>query len=204
MLRNLFFVINKSTYYWQRFFCLIATKIKLICNGVEYLDYRCYGVPYICIEKDCRMKWGEHFALNNGLYGNQIGFATPCIFRCYEGGNIIIKNNVGMSQATLIAKGADITIGNNVKLGGGVKIYTTDFHSLNYMNRRDWILDSQNKACAPINIGDDCFIGAGTIILKGVTIGSRSTVGAGSVVTKSIPSDEIWAGNPAKFIRKIK
>ena len=42
-----------------------------------------------------------------------------------------------------------------------------------------------------------------SIILKGVTIGENSVVGAGSVVTKDIPSGEVWAGNPAKFIRKI-
>lgn len=52
-------------------------------------------------------------------------------------------------------------------------------------------------------IEDNVFIGARCIILKGVTIGENSIVGAGSVVTKSIPANEIWAGNPAKFIRKI-
>ena len=53
-----------------------------------------------------------------------------------------------------------------------------------------------------IVIEDGAFIGAGTIITKPCTIGKNSIVGAGSVVTKDIPSDEIWAGNPAKFIRK--
>ena len=52
-------------------------------------------------------------------------------------------------------------------------------------------------------IGEDVFIGAHSIILKGVTIGARSIVGAGSVVTKDIPADEVWAGNPAKCIRKL-
>lgn len=46
-------------------------------------------------------------------------------------------------------------------------------------------------------------MGAHTIILKGVTVGAKSIIGAGSVVTKSIPDGEIWAGNPAHFIRKI-
>ncbi len=53
------------------------------------------------------------------------------------------------------------------------------------------------------NIEDNVFIGANCIILKGVKIGDRSIIGAGSVVTKNVPSDQIWAGNPAKFIREI-
>ena len=56
---------------------------------------------------------------------------------------------------------------------------------------------------AEVKIGNNVFIGANTIVLKGVTIGDRSIIGAGSVVTKNIPEDEIWGGNPAKFIRKI-
>ena len=55
----------------------------------------------------------------------------------------------------------------------------------------------------PVRIGEDVFIGAHSIILKGVTIGDRSIVGAGSVVTKAIPADEVWAGNPARCIRRI-
>ena len=141
-------------------------------------------------------------SMNNGMSGNQIGFNTPCIFRC-EKAHITIGENVGMSQTTLIAKCADITIGNNVKLGGGVKLYTSDFHSLNFEYRRDWTIDKEHRSSAPITLEDDCFIGAGSIILKGVTIGARSIIGAGSVVTKSVPKGEIWAGNPARFIKKI-
>ena len=47
-------------------------------------------------------------------------------------------------------------------------------------------------------------IGAGAVILGGVTIGENALIGAGSVVTKNIPANELWLGNPAKFIRKIK
>ena len=55
----------------------------------------------------------------------------------------------------------------------------------------------------PVVIRDGAFIGAHSIILKGVTVGEKSVVGAGSVVTRSIPDGEIWAGNPARFIRKL-
>lgn len=54
-----------------------------------------------------------------------------------------------------------------------------------------------------VTIEHDAFIGAGCIILKGITIGACSVVGAGSVVTKNIPTGQVWAGNPAKFIRNI-
>jgi len=46
-------------------------------------------------------------------------------------------------------------------------------------------------------------IGAASVILGGITIGENAMIGAGSVVTKNIPSNELWVGNPAKFIRKI-
>ena len=61
----------------------------------------------------------------------------------------------------------------------------------------------KNRAEKPVVIGNDVFIGAKSIILKGVTIGENSVIGAGSVVTKSVPANQIWAGNPAKFIRCI-
>lgn len=49
---------------------------------------------------------------------------------------------------------------------------------------------------------EGCFIGTHTIITKPVTIGKEAIVGAGSIVTKDIPDGEVWAGNPARFIRK--
>lgn len=56
--------------------------------------------------------------------------------------------------------------------------------------------------CGEVRIKKNAFIGTGTIITKPVTIGERAIVGAGSIVTKNIPDDEVWAGNPARFIRK--
>ncbi len=53
-------------------------------------------------------------------------------------------------------------------------------------------------------IQENVFVGAGSIITKPVIIGHDSIIGAGSVVTKSIPENEVWAGNPARFIKKRK
>lgn len=86
-------------------------------------------------------------------------------------------------------------------MGGGSKIYDTDFHSLDANDRLSFKKDMQNKKSAKVTIGNNVLIGAGSIILKGVTIGDNSIIGAGSVVTKTIPANEIWGGNPAHFIK---
>ena len=63
-------------------------------------------------------------------------------------------------------------------------------------------MPSINWRTGHVYIGDDTFIGMGTLICNDVRIGKNCIVGAGSVVTKNIPDNEIWAGNPARFIKK--
>lgn len=53
-----------------------------------------------------------------------------------------------------------------------------------------------------VTIGDNVFIGLNTLIVNSINIGDNAVIGAGSIVNKDIPANEIWAGNPAKFIRK--
>ena len=55
----------------------------------------------------------------------------------------------------------------------------------------------------PVRIGRNCWIGAGAIILPGITIGDNTVVGAGSIVTKDLPSDVVAVGNPCKVLREI-
>lgn len=81
-------------------------------------------------------------------------------------------------------------------------ILDTDFHSLDWRDRADGT-DIQKRKIKPVVIGDYVFIGMNSIILKGTTIGEKSVIGAGSVVSSNIPASEIWAGNPARFIKKI-
>lgn len=183
----------------------VFTWMLLKGNGVTFSTFRTKGIPKIQTSRGCHIALGPHFMMNNDYAENPIGYKVPCSFIVEKGASITIGNNVGMSQTTIYAAkgGGNIVIGNNVLIGGGVKIYGTSFHSLDYQIRRSFEDDQQARKIAPVYLGDDSFIGAGTTIMCGVTIGAHSIVGAASVVTKDIPSGEIWAGNPAKFIRKV-
>lgn len=143
---------------------------------------------------------GDNCRINSGMQYNPIGGDDKTMMLTYEG-EIKIGNNVGISNTTIVSR-ASVVIGDNVRIGGSCKIYDTDFHSV-VMEERIKEQDSGIKS-APIVIKEGAFIGAHSIILKGVIIGKNSVVGAGSVVAKSIPDGEIWAGNPAKFLKSIK
>ena len=183
--------------FYDHFICSALFK----GNGVVHGTYRTNGVPYVMVSLGGKLTIGKNFAMNNGIKGNPIGCYDRCTFWVGKGAVLRIGDNVGMSQAALVAI-ADIVIGNNVKIGGGTSIFTSDFHALDPKIRAS-SEDLLHRKCAPVIIEDNAFIGARSMILKGVTIGKNSIVGAGSIVTKSVPENEIWAGNPARFVRKI-
>lgn len=138
--------------------------------------------------------------INSGPAYNPIGGdRRACL--TLRGGKITIGENVGMSNCTLVSD-SEITIGRMTKLGGSVKIYDTDFHSLDPSERAAEVSGKRYGASRAVALDENVFVGAHTIILKGVRIGRNSVIGAGSVVTRSVPENEIWAGNPARFIRK--
>jgi acetyltransferase-like isoleucine patch superfamily enzyme len=179
----------------------VFLKFKL--NQVKFFsDFKSKGVPVLGISIGAKISVGHHFRMNNGLLNNKIGRQQPCFFIVAKTGKLIIHDNVGISSTAIVCWNK-IEIGNNVRIGGGTVIYDTDFHSLNYQDRISFPEIKDNIKTMPILIEDNVFIGAHSTILKGVTIGKNSIVGACSVVTKNIPENEIWAGNPAKFIRKL-
>lgn len=161
---------------------------KCILNGTIYFSGK------------CSIKIGNNVRVNSGKNYNVIGGASRTIFRTINNGKIIIGNRCGISNSAIISQ-SSIILEDDILIGGNCKIFDTDFHPLDTDKR----ISNQNTfvKSKPIHIKSRAFIGAHSIILKGVTIGENSIVGAGSVVTKDIPSNEIWAGNPAKFIRKI-
>lgn len=161
-----------------------------------------HGKPMVRSHSKGAIKLGNNIKLNSAFSSTLAGITNPVILSCFENGKITIGNNSGFTS-TVISSNTHVTIGDNVKIGANTKIYDHDFHSLNYKYRRDPYLDRQECLSLPVFIGNDVFIGANAIILKGATIGDRTIVGAGAVITKQIiPQDSIVAGNPAKIIKK--
>ncbi len=159
------------------------------------------GLPEVSIQGNFVI--GKNFKMNSRLGANPIGRNYRCMFIVRKDSILSIGNNTGISGTTIVCQ-KKITIGNNVKFGGNVCIYDTDFHALDPLLRRNPKEDKNNTVNKEVIINDNAFIGAHSTILKGVTIGKNSIVGACSVVTRNIPENEIWAGNPAKFIKSVK
>lgn len=88
-----------------------------------------------------------------------------------------------------------ITIGDNVTLAPRVHILAHDASTKNYLNY---------TKIGRVNIGNNVFIGAESVVLPNVNIGDNVVIGANSTVTKDIPSNTVYAGNPAKFICTIE
>ena len=145
-----------------------------------------------------QIRMGKNVLINSRESANPgMGCYPKTVFNV-PAGCLEIGDDVGMS-GTAISCRERVTIGNRVLLGGGVKIMDSDAHSLDYEKRgKGHQIDI--PVSKPVTIGDDVFVGANAMILKGVTIGQRAIIGAGSVVTKNVPAGEIWAGNPARKI----
>jgi acetyltransferase-like isoleucine patch superfamily enzyme len=143
---------------------------------------------------------GKKFRFNSGKYHAMGGRQQQCYFVVTKGGELTIGDNVGVTSVALICHNR-ISIGNNVKIGINTVIYDTDFHSLDARMRNSYPERLDGVKSKPVIVHDGAFIGGHSTILKGVTIGKNSIVGAGSVVFEDIPDEQVWAGNPARYVR---
>ncbi len=118
---------------------------------------------------------------------------TP--FNTDFGANIRLGNGVFINKSCMFVDLGGIEVEDNVLIGPNVKILSVN-HPLDPKNRRGVILKS-------VKIKRNAWLGAGVTVCPGVTIGENSVIGAGSVVTKDVPSNTVYAGVPAKFIKNI-
>jgi maltose O-acetyltransferase len=113
------------------------------------------------------------------------------------GYNISIGDNFYANHNLTILDVCEVRIGSNVFIGPNVLI-TGATHPLNPIERRS------TESGLPISIGNDVWIGGNAVVLPGITIGDNCTIGAGSVVTKDIPANSVAVGNPARVIKTLQ
>jgi acetyltransferase-like isoleucine patch superfamily enzyme len=187
-----------------------VAKLRLICYGAKVgkkLSVR--GWINLHISPRSEVVIGNSVMLKSGFADNPTACSSRTGIACYRGAKLVIGNHTGLFGTTIVCS-ESVTIGSKTLIAGGTHIYDTNFHSLDPATRikgddgqvhTEFELDQHSS---PVRIGKQCWVGSRCIILKGVTIGDESVIGAGSVVTKDVPPRQVWAGNPAKFIKELK
>lgn len=118
-------------------------------------------------------------------------------FFCDYGSNIRLGDRVFFNFNCVVLDVAPVRIGSGVLFGPAVQIYAAT-HPLSAAERRTGL-----EAGKPVEIGDDVWVGGGTVICPGVRIGARAVIGAGSVVTKDVPEGVLAVGNPCRVVREV-
>lgn len=144
-------------------------------------DCKCDNIP------ESTNIWQFCVILSDAKIGENCNICSHCLIE----NEAVVGNNCTIKCGVQLWNG--IILEDNVFIGANVT-FTNDLYPRS--KNEDWTL-------MKTIVRKGATIGAGSTILPGIEIGENAMVGAGSVVTKNIPSGEVWAGNPAKFLRKI-
>lgn len=186
------FFRNSAQRYWN-----VRARIQFGVRRVRWPNNLSVLGP-LGLSANGKIEIGENVTIVNDTKYNRAGINHPTQLVAAAGGHLRIGNHVGISGASIFCV-KSIEIGNYVLIGASCRIYDTDFHPINYRDRRE----SKKAASAEVVIQDDVWLGANVTVLKGVTIGARSIIASGSVVTRDIPADTLAGGIPAKPIRML-
>lgn len=181
------------------FYSTTKMKVSFAIKKIKHGDrLRCWGKINTMRYPGSVIMLGSKCSFRSDNDSNMIGVNRRCMLSTHSEKAIIsIGNNCGFS-GTVIGAMEKIEIGNDVLCGANTLITDFDWHGILPHERKTSPGDSR-----PIIIGNNVFIGYGTVVLKGVTIGDNSVIGANSVVTKSIPANVIAGGNPCKVIKEL-
>lgn len=139
-----------------------------------------------------------------GSRGEGVFIQGPITF--HYGKHTHIGNRVFINFNFTVQDDAEVTIGDDCNFGPNVTIVTPVHPMLPDERKRIRCADGQIKRLCyarPVNIGHDCWFGSNVVVCPGVTVGDNCVIGAGSVVTRDIPPNSFAAGNPCRVIREI-
>ena len=170
----------------------------------SHMPRQSHGTGQFTVADFCALGEGVIFELGvlvfhpeNVEIGKQVYVGHYTILKGYYKNKMVIGEGTWIGQQCFFHSAGGLVIGRNVGIGPGVKIITS-VHAEEGINKP--ILHSRLEF-APVTIEDDCDIGAGVIVLPGVTIAQGTQVGAGAVVNKDLPPYAVAAGVPARVIR---
>lgn len=124
-------------------------------------------------------------------------YIEPPFHSNFGGRHIHLGKNVYFNFNVTIVDDTHVYIGDYTMLGPNVVIATAGHPILPELRQEGYQYNS------PVHIGKNCWIGAGVIVVPGVTIGDNVVIGAGSIVTKDIPSNSLAVGNPCRGLREV-
>lgn len=185
-------------------------KIIMKATKVEYgKNLLLKGIPFIFNKGGAKLIIGSNVTIKSSFLSNLVGLYSRTIIVTRAPGAVIeIGDNAGISGATIYAR-KGIHIGKNTCIGGNCKILDNDFHPIDAEDRLKLLQDvhggdSDLVPSKEIHIGENCFIGCNSIILKGTVLGDGCVVGAGAVVSGKFEGNSVIAGNPARVIKKLE
>ncbi len=156
-------------------------------------DFKLFGENVI-VEDGVKVFNPENISIGNNVY-----IGHNCYIKGYFKNEMIIGDHTWVGQESFLHSAGGLKIGKAVGIGPYVKIFTSEHEDDGDLGKPIIFNELKFKK---VVLKDGCDIGYGSIILPGITIGEGAVVGAGSVVTKDVPDHEIWAGVPAKSLRK--
>lgn len=124
-------------------------------------------------------------------------FIEPPLYANWGGKNCRFGSNIYANYGLTLVDDEEISVGDNTMIGPGVVISSAGHPVLPELREKGYQYN------LPVRIGRNCWIGSGTIINPGVSVGDNTVIGAGSVVTKDIPANVVAVGAPCRVMREI-
>lgn len=198
---------NQRKITWQQKLRTFFLKRKygnhLITDGPVRIMGR---QPVLKLPGDSRLIIGKSVVLNSDDEHSNTALTYRCTLVCGLNGSIEIGDNTMLNGVAVTAY-HKVSIGKNCQIASCTLISDTDFHPVNPSSRlresMGYKINHAEVNKKPITIGDNVWIGWGSIILKGVNIGENSIIAAGSVVLNDVPANVLVAGNPAVVKKEL-
>lgn len=189
---------------FHRIWINIWRRIKQFFFYEPMFRYRCKSVGkslYLEVNFPLILGYGTINVGDEVTIGGNSTFVVS--YKARENPTISIGNKVYLGYETFLSCAESITIGNNVRIAEGCRIFDNNNHPID-PGARTANAPIGDQDIAPVILEDETWIGSHSTILKGVTIGRGSVVATGSVVSKSVPPLTVVAGNPAKIVKEIR